>query len=39
MSNTIECVVCEKEIRLLENYNGEPMCEECYADSENEVFD
>lgn len=39
MANTIECVVCEKEIPLLEEYNGEPMCDECYHAPENEVFD
>jgi len=34
----MECVVCGKEIELLEQYNGEPMCKECYHAPENEVF-
>lgn len=34
-----ECVVCTKEIEVMDKYNGEPMCQECYHDKENEVFD
>lgn len=34
-----ECVVCEKEIELLEVFNGEMMCGECYNSPENEVFE
>lgn len=34
----MECVICGKEIQALENFNGEPMCEECYHAPENEVF-
>ena len=34
----MECVVCGKEIETLENFNGEPMCEECYHAPEKEVF-
>jgi hypothetical protein len=33
-----ECVVCTKEIELLDTFNGEMMCEDCYQDPENEVF-
>lgn len=33
-----ECVVCTKEIEILEEFNGEMMCEECYHKEENEVF-
>lgn len=33
-----ECVVCTKEIEVLDNFNGEMMCDECYHDPENEVF-
>lgn len=33
-----ECAVCMKEIEVLEDFNGEMMCEECYSDPENEVF-
>lgn len=33
-----ECVICTKEIEILESFNGEMMCEECYNDAENEVF-
>ena len=33
-----ECAICMKEIDVLEQFNGEPMCEECYQDPENEVF-
>lgn len=36
---TVECVVCEKEIELLDEFNGEMMCEDCYNNPENEVFD
>lgn len=38
MSKT-ECAICEKEIQLLEEFNGEPMCQDCYQDPENEVFE
>ncbi len=34
-----ECVVCGREIEQLEDFNGEMMCEECYNDPENEVFE
>lgn len=33
-----ECAVCTKEIDVLEEFNGEMMCEGCYNDPENEVF-
>ena len=33
-----ECVVCCKEVEVLEKFNGEMMCQECYHDPENEVF-
>lgn len=33
-----ECVVCGKEVEILEEFNGELMCEECYNDPGNEVF-
>ncbi len=33
-----ECAVCGQEIEVLEQFNGEMMCEECYNDPENEVF-
>lgn len=33
-----ECVVCGKEVEILEEFNGELMREECYNDPENEVF-
>lgn len=33
-----QCVVCEKEIEVMEKFNGEPMCQECYHDKENYVF-
>ncbi|WP_255407578.1 hypothetical protein [Sporosarcina sp. P20a] len=36
--NKTECVVCGKEIEVLEQFNGEMMCEECYQNPENEVF-
>lgn len=38
MGNKIECTVCTKEIEILEEYNGEPMCDECYNNPDNEVF-
>lgn len=36
--NKTECVVCGKEIEVLEQFNGEMMCQDCYNDPENEVF-
>lgn len=33
-----ECAVCGKEIKVLEQFNGEMMCQECYHNPENEVF-
>lgn len=38
MSNKTECVICTKEIEIMESYNGEPMCQECYNSKENYVF-
>lgn len=37
--NKTECVICTKEIEVIVNFNGEMMCEECYNDPENEVFE
>lgn len=39
MVENIECSICCKEIQQLEEFNGEPMCQGCYHDPENEVFD
>ena len=36
--NKTECVVCGKDIEVLEQFNGEMMCEECYQNPKNEVF-
>lgn len=36
-----ECIICAKEIEVLDNFNGEMMCDECYhnqENQENEVF-
>lgn len=33
-----ECVICTKEIEVLEEFNGEMMCSECYNDPDNYVF-
>lgn len=33
-----ECAVCGKEIEVLEKFNGEMMCEDCYHEPSNEVF-
>lgn len=33
-----ECVVCTKEIEVLDEFNGEMMCQECYHDKNNYVF-
>ena len=33
-----ECSICAKEIEVLEEFNGEMMCKNCYDDPENEVF-
>ena len=38
MSNKTECVFCTKEIEVLEEFNGEMMCQDCYHDPESEVF-
>lgn len=34
----IECVICEKEIEPLDEFNGEMMCQECYENPINYVF-
>lgn len=39
MVNKTECVVCSKEIEVLEEFNGEMMCQECYINPKNEVFE
>lgn len=36
---TTECAICTKEIELLLKFNGEMMCEECYSNPENDVFE
>lgn len=33
-----ECVVCTTEVEILDHFNGEMMCGECYNDPKNEVF-
>lgn len=33
-----ECVVCGKEVEVLEQFNGEMMCQECYKEPSNGVF-
>lgn len=33
-----ECVICCKEIQVIKVFNGEMMCEDCYNNTENEVF-
>lgn len=33
-----ECAICVKEVEVLDNFNGEMMCQDCYHDPENEVF-
>lgn len=33
-----ECVVCMTEVEVLEEFNGEMMCDKCYNDPENYVF-
>lgn len=33
-----ECAICEKEVQVLDEFNGEMMCEACYLDPENNVF-
>ena len=38
MKTMTECVVCGEEIEVLDKFNGEMMCDECYNDPENEVF-
>lgn len=36
---TTQCVICGKDIEVLDEFNGEMMCKECYNDPENEVFE
>jgi len=38
MTNKTECSICTKEIDVMGEFNGEPMCQDCYHDPENEVF-
>lgn len=38
MAGKTECVICTKEIEVLEEFNGEMMCPECYHNPENYVF-
>lgn len=38
MSDKVECAVCMKEVELLEKFNGEMMCQDCYHDEDNNVF-
>lgn len=33
-----ECVICTKEIEILDKFSGEMMCQECYHDPANYVF-
>lgn len=33
-----ECVVCTKEIDVLDKFNGEMMCDDCYNNPDNHVF-
>jgi len=33
-----QCVICEKEIEVLDEFNGEMMCQDCYNDPDNYVF-
>ena len=33
-----ECAICTKEIDVLDKFVGEPMCEECQRNPDNEVF-
>lgn len=38
MKSLTECVVCGEEIEVLEEFNGEMMCQNCYNDPSNHVF-
>lgn len=31
-----ECAVCTKEIEVLEEFNGEMLCQDCYDNYKNE---
>lgn len=35
----VECAVCERELEQLDKFNGEMMCEQCYTDEDNHVFE
>lgn len=37
--NKTECAVCTRETEVLERFNGEMMCDACYSEPENEVFE
>lgn len=34
-----ECAICGRDIEIMDIFNGEPMCQDCYHDPENEVFE
>lgn len=36
--NITECVVCCEEVEIIEEFNGEMMCQDCYHEPDNEVF-
>lgn len=36
--NITECVVCCEEVEIIEEFNGEMMCQYCYHEPDNEVF-
>lgn len=38
MTEKTECVICMKEIEVMDKFNGEPMCQGCYHAEENHVF-
>lgn len=35
---TTECAICTVKIEVLDEFNGEMMCESCYNDPDNQVF-
>lgn len=34
-----ECAVCTKEIEVLEQFNGEMLCQDCYDNYRNEEIE
>lgn len=38
MKSVTECAVCGKEVEVLDEFNGEMMCKDCYHEEGNHIF-